>query len=113
MAPVNNTKYDLLQRRRIRVELQRRRSGERADDSEDESLSDDNGQYDSDYLSEDDTFIRRGEALGVAADLGTPEIEMEGISNSGYDGSDDMAERADLEMRESSVASSVGKYNSS
>lgn len=112
MAPVNNTKYDLLQRRRIRVELQRRRSGERADDSEDESLSDDIGQYDSDYLSEDDTFIRKGETVGVAADLGTPEIEMEGMSNSGYDGSDDMTERADSEMRESSVASSVGKYNS-
>ncbi|KAG4411586.1 hypothetical protein IFR04_015283 [Cadophora malorum] len=107
MAPVNNTKYNLLQRRRIRVELQRRRSGERADDSEDESLSDDNGQYDSDYLSEDDTFIRKGETVGVAADLGTPEIEMEGMSNSGYDGSDDMTERADSEMRESSVASSV------
>ena len=109
MAPINNEKYDLLQRRRIRAELALRRSGERADDPEDESLSEDEGQYDSNFEDDGTTVVGKGEDLGVPADIGTPEIEMEGLASSGYDGSDDKTERADSEMRESSVASSLGK----
>ncbi|KAH7408908.1 hypothetical protein BKA64DRAFT_639225 [Cadophora sp. MPI-SDFR-AT-0126] len=111
MAPINNRKYDILQRRRIRAELELRRSGQRTEDSEDESLSEDEGQYDSDCESDGETVVGEGEHLGGAADSGTPEVEMEGVMSSEYDASDEFTDRADSEMTESSAASSVADEN--
>ncbi|PVH78029.1 hypothetical protein DL98DRAFT_590749 [Cadophora sp. DSE1049] len=111
LAPINNPLYDRLQRRKIRAGLMVRRTGQRADDSEDESLSEDEGQYDTDYESEGGTVVGEGEHLGVAEEVGAPEIEMEGVTYSDYEASDEMTERADSEMRESSVASSVADEN--
>lgn len=82
MAAINNPKCDKFRRSKTNAGLLSRGWGERSDDSEDESMSEDEGQYDSDYESDAVAVVGSGDIPQVVAGRDAPDftIGMEGVA---------------------------------